>query len=371
MSNDVTGSMLDSGSNRLGSNPGWTTFYKMKIKIYSILFFLSYYYFSKEIDYNNLVANTQNDNFSESVKIFEDVEINKKNVKYWYFYGCLYHNALLYNILSDDINFYLNKTLECYNNTLTFKNKEYNTYTSQNLVALYNTFMKRGIEYLKLNSFKYALEAFDYSKQIFEQELTPKVKKAFIKNIENNLKGVLSFADLLETPGKKNEIVYCFIDTYFKMNDFEKALQLIKEILLDDPYDLFALRYLYEIKKIKKELNVQEYLSSNLLENEIQKAALLFFSRDFEKAYQTLKNIKYNKKNIYLYCDILYNYCVYLQQQQNSSFKKHVKECITICKKIFYDNYKNKKILKRLYYLYTSINDTKSADKIVKFHKIS
>lgn len=369
MSNDVTGSMLDSGSNRLGSNPGWTT--AMKIKIYLILFFLNYYSFSKEEDYNKLVLNTSNDNFSESVKIFEDVEIKKRDAKYWYFYGCLYHNALLYNILSDDINIYFSKTLESYNNSLTFKNKEYNTYTSQNLVALYNTFMKRGIEYLKLNSFKYALEAFDYSKQIFEQELTPKVKKTFIKNIENNFNEVLAFSDLLEYPNKTNEIQYYFLDTYFKMNNFEKTLLLIEEMLLDDPYDIFALRFLYETKKIKKELNVQEYLSSNLLENEIQKAALLFFSRDFEKAYQTLKNIKYNKKNIYLYCDILYNYCIYLQQQQNSSFKKHAKECITICKKIFYDNYKNKKILKRLYYLYMSINDTKSADKIVKFHKIS
>ena len=336
--------MLDSGSNRLGSNPGWTT--AMKIKIYLILFFLNYYSFSKEEDYNKLVLNTSNDNFSESVKIFEDVEIKKRDAKYWYFYGCLYHNALLYNILSDDINIYFSKTLEGYNNSLTFKNKEYNTYTSQNLVALYNTFMKRGIEYLKLNSFKYALEAFDYSKQIFEQELTPKVKKTFIKNIENNFNEVLAFSDLLEYPNNTNEIQYYFLDTYFKMNNFEKTLLLIKEILLDDPYDIFALRFLYETKKIKKELNVQEYLSSNLLENEIQ------------------------KENIYLYCDILYNYCSYLQQQQNSSFKKHVKECITICKKIFYDNYKNKKILKRLYYLYMSINDTKSADKIVKTHKI-
>ena len=64
--------MLDSGSNRLGSNPGWTT--AMKIKIYLILFFLNYYSFSKEEDYNKLVLNTSNDNFSESVKIFEDVQ---------------------------------------------------------------------------------------------------------------------------------------------------------------------------------------------------------------------------------------------------------------------------------------------------------
>ena len=306
-------------------------------------------------DFSKIISDVQNNDYTKAFALFNDIK--QQNAKYWYFYGCLCHKQLINNLLSDDVDEYFNKTLSSYKHVFNFHDSKYRQYTEENLVALYNLYMRRGVAYLKRNLNIDALKCFRHADIIVPNAKATQVKILYT-SILQNMNVDISDIDNVEY---KHLSLYMYI---VKKN-YYKAFEMIKSILQHNKYDLFAWLSLYQIKDsidIKNQYSDKFYY-----------AMMWFFDNNFQKAYAILKTLSINNINFKkIYCAILYKYCQELQINSNNQklFQKLSHKCIDICKGIFYQDHESINFLKAIYFLYMSLGDVNIADDIIKYHKI-
>lgn len=306
-------------------------------------------------DFSKIISNVQNNDYTKAFAFFSDIK--QQNAKYWYFYGCLCHKQLINNLLSDDVDEYFNKTLSSYKHVFNFHDSKYIQYTEENLAALYNLYMLRGIAYLKRKLNIDALKCFRHADIIVPNAQATQLKILYT-NILQNIN-----VDISDIGNVAYEHLSLYM--YISKKNYDKALEKIKSILKYNKYDLFAWLSLY---KIKDSIDIKNQYS-----DKFYYAMMCFFDNNFKKAYAILKNLSVNDIGFKrIYCAILYKYCQEIQTNSNNHklFSKLAHKCISVCKGIFYQDHESINILKTIYFLYMSLGDVNIADDIIKYHKV-
>ena len=325
-------------------------------KQYLFLIFLPISIIAKH-DYSKIISNIKNNDYTQAFTSFDSIK--QRDARYWYFYACLCHKQLIDNILSDDVEEYFNNTLSAYKKVFDFNDFRYRKYAEENLVSLYNLYMRRGVAYIKRILNREAVECFRHANIIFPNDKAVQIKILYtniLQNITVNIPDV-------------DDILYKYLSLYLHISqkNYDKALEKIKSILQENKYDLFALKYLHQVENFKDA--EKQYIDNN----KIYSAVIFYIDNNFKQAYDILKTLSVDDINLKkIYCEVMYKYCQELQtnKAQKDLFTKIAHKCIGTCKDIFYKNHDDTKVLRILYFLYMSLDEVKSAEGIIKYHNI-
>ncbi|MBQ2350479.1 MAG: hypothetical protein II393_04385 [Cytophagales bacterium] len=308
-----------------------------------------------ECDYGNVISNVKDNDYTRAFAFFSGLK--DRDARYWYFYGCLCHKQFINNILSDDVEEYFNNTLSAYKNVFTFNGSKYIHYTKENLVSIYNLYMRRGVAYLKMDLHREARECFQHACVLFPTNRPARIKMLYTSMLEGMSVDAAAIHDI--------EYEYLLLYVYISQNKYAEALSKIRSLLLNNKYDFFAWLCLYQLREV---IDIKK-----LYRDKFYDAMMYYFNNDFTKAYSimhllSVDDINYQK----IYYKVLYEYCHMLQNGKNNKklFSKVAHECIASCKSIFYDNHSETDILRTMYYIYMSLGDVNAADDIIKYHKI-
>ena len=345
------------------------------------IFILSIFFSHAKVNnrYKEIIDKTTIENYEKSIKEFENIK--KDNDEYKYFYACLQEKIMFLNLLSDRVDFFVDKTYDALKDLEECKKRKYVNYAKNKLISIHNYFLERGCEYLKVKEYDKSIKNLEYAK-LFYYDPKIDIKIGFIYIQKKQFREAIQICDETEERlnkqkiKNKKDVLYDIkinkIKALKEIKDFEKVVEEIKNIIDKNPFDVQILEVINEIKNEDK-VEIDQLLSSKKDIKLFQDAALLYFDEDFEHTYEILKNIKIkNTEQQKLLADTIYKYCLEIQKDQKNTniLRKLIKEDIKIHRKILRGDNKNTKILNRLYALYKSINDDKNAQSLAKTYKM-
>lgn len=185
--------------------------------------------------------------------------------------------------------------------------------------------------------------------------------KAFeLKRRKHYKRAIETFYKALEFDNKSAELLLEIADTYYKMNNAEKALNYVEQALSIDAFQVNALKFLRKIFMDKNALDKAEQISENIYcitKSDCDLAELLSVL-NMQKKYEEVLN--YENKNTNP--DIVH-------QQSIALFKLDRKrDAITMLREGLAQNIDNQKLLAELCKIYFSCNDMNECNKL--FHKL-
>ena len=354
-----------------------------------------------ENNYKDIIKDINYDNYQSKIDEFKSIQNN--SCEWLYYYSVLLKNVIFLNILADDIDDYILEIKNILSELLSVKNKKYKVLAVNEILSLYNFFLKRGCEYIQIKKYHDALKAFNIAKSLYKtHEIN--IKIGFVYQLLENIDEAIRIYEeerlsieeennnkkkKISRKNRKDNIKYLetininLLNILIKRNNIEEVGKRIYVELNKDPQNI---HYLSILNKLKTECNIDisKILSTNSKILSFQYGILDFFNEEYEEAYNKLSTIKLkNIEHLRIFSDLLYNYTLKLQSilldknikdgekiKNKDKYKNLIKENIKTCKKILKLDSKDIKTVKRLCVLYLSLRDTKSAEKIIIERKI-
>jgi len=354
-----------------------------------------------ENNYKNIIKNIDYDNYQLKINEFKAIE--NDSTEYLYYYSILLKNVIFLNILADNVFDYVFEVKRVLSEILSRNIKKYKILAVNEILDLYNFFLIRGCEYIKIKKYGDALQSFNTAKSLYKtHEIS--IKIGFVNQLLENIDEAITIYEeerieiekennnkkkRLSNKKKKENLKYLetininLLNIILAKNDTEEVLKRISVELNKDPKNI---QYLHILNRLKTEykIDIDKYLS---IKDDIllfQKGILDFLNKEYEEAYEKLSLIKLKDiEHLKVYSDIIYNYSLKLQSllldknnkdnqkyETKDLYKNLISENITTCKKILKLDSKDMKTVKRLCVLYLANRDNKLAEDLILERKI-
>ena len=347
---------------------------------------------SAENNYKDIIKDVKYDNYQEKINDFK--KLKNDSPEYLYNYCILLKNVIFLNILADNVNDYVVEVKNILTKLISKNIRKYNILAVNEILDLYNFFLKRGCEYIQIKKYHEALNIYKTHeiniKIGFVNQLLENIDEAIVvyeterielenenKNKKTSKKNKLKNKKYLET------ININLINIILAKNDTAEVLKRINRELYKDPQNVQYL-YILHILKTQYNIDINKYLSINDNILLFQQGILAFLNKEYEEAYDKLSLLKLKDiEHLKVFSDILYNYAIKIQNilldkniknndiyHNKELLKKLISNNIKTCNKILTLNSRDKKTIKRLCILYLVSKNNKEAEKLITERKI-
>lgn len=345
------------------------------MKKLTFIFFVQLTSINSSVKYHSIVKDVNFDNYPEKIKQFETCK--KNTPAYWYYYGILYKKIILLNLLSNKLDSLVEEMKSKLTNAISFNsNKKYKIFALNEFIFIYNLFLERGCEYLKIKKYDKAIKSFYTAKKFFN-DIEIDLKIAFAKQLEKkydeSIRIYNACKESTEDKNILNKININLIEIYMVKKNFDQTKEIIKSEFEKNSCNIQLLEILSTLKN-KHNINTEDILSKDKEIYNFQNAVIKYFNKSYKESYQLLDKLKLKKLDqLIFFSDVIYKYAVLAQNNscENNMLMSLINKNIKICNKILKMDPKNIEITKRLINLYIAISDYKNADKIIKNKKIN
>ena len=354
---------------------------------------------SAENNYKDIIKDVKYDNYQEKINDFK--KLKNDSPEYLYNYCILLKNVIFLNILADNVNDYVVEVKNILTKLISKNIRKYNILAVNEILDLYNFFLKRGCEYIQIKKYHEALNSFKTAKSLYKtHEIN--IKIGFVNQLLENIDEAIVVYETerieLENENKskktskkkklKNKkyletININLINIILAKNDTTEVLKRINRELYKDPQNVQYL-YILHILKTQYNIDINKYLSINDNILLFQQGILAFLNKEYEEAYDKLSLLKLKDiEHLKVFSDILYNYAIKIQNilldkniknndiyHNKELLKKLISNNIKTCNKILTLNSRDKKTIKRLCILYLVSKNNKEAEKLITERKI-
>ena len=326
------------------------------------------------VKYHNLIQNVNFDNYPEKIKQYESYK--KNTPTYWYYYGVLYKKIILLNLLSNKLDNLIEEMKSKLTKTITFDDKKYKILALNEFIFIYNLFLERGCEYLKIKKYDKAIKSFNIAKSFFNN-IEIDIKIAFAKQLEKKYDESINIYNTCKESTKDNNTInkinINLIEIYMIKKNFDQVKEILKSEFEKNNCNIQLLEILSRLK-YKHDTNIEDILSKDEKIYNFQNAVIHYFNRSYEQSFKLLDKLNLKKLDqLILFSDVIYQYTILSQNNscENNLLISLINKNIRICNKILKIDNKNTEIIKRLINLHIAINDYKNADKIIQTKKIN
>ncbi|WP_243518067.1 MULTISPECIES: lipopolysaccharide assembly protein LapB [unclassified Candidatus Cardinium] len=159
----------------------------------------------------------------------------------WYYRGVIYDRLLRDHIASAEAPTLLKETIAAYTQAkkLSLPKTQFHSFALSNLAALWHYFLHRGISYYKQESVDQSLEQFTICQRILPQETTPLLYSAIVYHGSDQPEEALrSYEAYIKLQGPHFAVCRAMADIYYhKLKNFDKAIAILDEALLQFPFN--------------------------------------------------------------------------------------------------------------------------------------
>lgn len=160
----------------------------------------------------------------------------------WYYRGVIYDRLLRDHIASEEASTLLDEALAAYAQAKQLslsKSKQFHSFALGNLAALWRYFLNRGMGYYRQEAVDQAIDQFAICKRILPQEPTPLLYTAIVYHSHDQPEEALRYyQDYLAVQGPQFAVLRAMAAIhYHKLKNFDKAITILNEALLQFPFN--------------------------------------------------------------------------------------------------------------------------------------
>lgn len=159
----------------------------------------------------------------------------------WYYRAVIYDRLLRDHIASQESDAFLNEALAAYEQTkkVGFPNSQFYSFAVDNLNALWNYFLKRGMGYYRQEVFDQALNQLAICRRILPQEPTPLLYTAIVYHTQDQPEeAIRAYESYVDAKGPDCAVFRAMAHIYYnKFKNFDKAIAVINQGLITFPFN--------------------------------------------------------------------------------------------------------------------------------------
>ncbi|WP_419241840.1 tetratricopeptide repeat protein [Cardinium endosymbiont of Nabis limbatus] len=158
----------------------------------------------------------------------------------WYYRGVIYDRLLRDDIASEKALTLLDEALAAYEKAKQLslsKSKQFHSFALSNLAALWRYFLNRGMGYYRQEAFDQSIAQFAICRRILPDEPTPLLYTAIVHHsLDQSEEALRYYQDYLAVKGPQFAVARAMAAIYYhKLKDFDKAIAILNEALLQFP----------------------------------------------------------------------------------------------------------------------------------------